>query len=89
MTMVASEDLDTAHIDWSQAFVSAPADRDIWVILPKEFGSKTVLLKRQLYGLWQASYQFNRYVVEKLAAQGMHPLPSEPCIFHKSIFPRP
>jgi hypothetical protein len=88
MILVATEDLDTAHLDWSQAFVSASADRDIWVILPKEYGSKLVLLKRQLYGLRQASYQFNQYVVGKLAAQGLHPLPSEPCVFVKYIFAR-
>jgi hypothetical protein len=87
-TLVASEDLDTAHLDWKMAFVSAPADRDLWVILPKEYGSKLVLLKQQLYGLRQASYQFNQHVVKKLAAQGLHPLPSEQCIFVKYIYPR-
>jgi hypothetical protein len=87
-TLVASEDLDTIHVDWSQAFVSAPADREIWVILPKEYGSKLVLLNRQLYGLRQAAYQFHHYVVTKLAAQGLHQLPSEQCLFQKFIYPR-
>jgi hypothetical protein len=88
MTLLASEDLDAIHVDWSQAFVSAPSDRDIWVYLPKEYGSTLVLLKRQLYGLRQASFQFNKYVVEKLAAQGVTPLPSERCLFVKYVYPR-
>jgi hypothetical protein len=88
LAVLAAEDLETIHIDWKMAFTSAPIDKDLFVILPKEYGSRMVKLNKQLYGLKQAAYQFHRHVVNNLKDFGIHQLPSEECMFIKYIYPR-
>ena len=74
MSIAATQDLQTRQVDFSNAFVQAALDRDVYVALPRGFGAnetgspKTHVLKlnKSLYGLVQAPMYWNNHLVDKL-----------------------
>jgi transposase InsO family protein len=72
------------HLDYSQAFLNAPLEEDVWVYNPPGFPiSPTGVLKlqRALYGLRQAPRAWERRLAAALCGIGLQRAPSEAGLF--------
>ena len=77
------EDVDLLHFDVDQAFVRSKLDEEVWFRLPKGCGKltgKIVRLNMSLYGLKQASRQWNKTLVARLMEIGFEQCPVDPCL---------
>ena len=80
----------TKQIDFSNAFVHAPINRDVYVALPMLFNdsngidSKELCLKlnKSLYGLKDAPKLWSDYLSKALVEAGMQPSKFDPAIYH-------
>lgn len=80
--LVAALDLELFHLDYEQAFLSAPIDNDnIWIRLPKIMGGHVVRLLKSIYGLCQSGWLFCTMVMDTLTEFGMKQCVKDPCFF--------
>ncbi|KAL2247193.1 UNVERIFIED_CONTAM: Retrovirus-related Pol polyprotein from transposon RE1 [Sesamum indicum] len=79
----------TLHqIDINNAFLHGYLDEDIYMLPPDGYSLPTgqvCKLKRSLYGLKQASRQWNHEFTTKLLAYGFLQSPNDHCLFSKSV----
>merc|ERR1719223_1526605 len=83
--------LKTRSVDYVQAFPQAtlPEGEDVYMALPdgytsKSTGVKTCLkLKKNLYGLRQAAYNWNELLTAGLKKTGFIQSDHDPCLFMK------
>ena len=79
----------TKQIDFSNAFVHAPIDRDVYVALPIMFQDSSgteskelcLKLKKSLYGLKDAPKLWSDYLAKALIANGMKPSAHDPAVY--------
>ena len=80
----------TKQIDFSNAFVQAPMERDVYIALPAMFGDTNNLpardlclhLKKSLYGLREAPKLWADWLAKGLADVGFKPSDNDPGIFY-------
>ena len=77
-------------MDVDTAFLNADIDEDIWVKIPE--GAKLATnddgiykLRKSLYGLKQASWNWNNDINQYLIDNGFTRLEADPCIYVKNI----
>ena len=84
--MSISQGWVSRQVDFSNAFVQAPLNEEIYVNLPRLFcqaegADKHVLkLNRSLYGLVQAPLYWYNYLKERLNTAGLLPSKYDPCL---------
>ena len=81
LAVSAANDLDIQHLDYSQAFLHAPIDRELWIRMPKELGGGVKKLLRQLYGMKQAPAEYIEFVATNVTEFGLKRCLSDPCVF--------
>jgi transposase InsO family protein len=81
-------DLELKVMDVETAFLNAPLEEKIFILRPEGFSTAkdpVLLVKKQLYGLKQASRGWNHYLVDVLTSIGFIQCKySDDCIFTKS-----
>ena len=80
--IIAANDLDVCHVDWKQAFISAPIDRPTWIRLPLRLGGLIKRLLRQLYGMKQAPKEFHSLINRTFTEFGLVQSKTDPCVYH-------
>ena len=81
-------------MDFSNAFVQAKLDEDVYITIPQHFvdnssmgGSEAMLkLEKSLYGLVQAPMYWYNHLLSKLQSKGFKPSESDPCLFYGREF---
>ena len=83
--------LESRSIDFVLAFPQAELEEDIWMELPlgvdvgEEYEGEYLLkLKRNLYGLKQASHNWFNHLKEGLEHRGLRPSEVDPCLYLKN-----
>lgn len=83
--------LESRSIDFVLAFPQAELEEDIWMELPlgvsvgEDYEGEYLLkLKRNLYGLKQASHNWFNYLKDGLEHRGLHPSEVDPCLYLKN-----
>lgn len=82
------EDVDLLHFDVDQAFVRSKLDEEVWFRLPDgcaEFSGKVVRLNMSLYGLKQASRQWNKTLTARLKKINFEQSLADPCLLRLII----
>ena len=89
-SITAHYDWEWEHIDFTTAYLNAPLRHRLYMSLPAGFtpptkyGANAVLeLKRAIYGLKQAGFEWNVTLVKRLLEQGFTRSKLDPCIFWK------
>ena len=88
LTLTIKLGLKTKQVDYSNAFVQAKIDNEVYCELPEEFsvdGSRDYVLKleRSLYGLKQAPRLWFKTLEKSLHARGFKSSMQDPCLFMK------
>ena len=88
LTLTMKLGLKTKQVDYSNAFVQAKIDNEVYCELPEEFsvdGSRDYVLKleRSLYGLKQAPRLWFKTLEKSLHARGFKSSMQDPCLFMK------
>jgi hypothetical protein len=75
--------LKTVQVDYTLAFVQAPAEPGTYIEMPKmfELDGMVLELRRNLYGLCDAPKNFYNYLREGLEARGLTPSKHDHCLF--------
>ena len=86
LALAINEDLKVHHIDVSTAFLHGDLDEDVYIEIPQGINeltgkNKVLKLKKALYGLRQASKQWNVKIVNTLTALRLKKLESDNCVF--------
>ena len=88
-------DLKSRQVDYVQAFPQADLKEDVYMRIPAGFYFKdsdgneeyVLKLKRNLYGLKQAAFNWNELLTSSLIKVGFKQSKSDPCLFlHKTLF---
>ena len=77
------KDVDLLHFDVDKAFVRLKLDEEVWFRLPERCGDLTwrvVCLNMSLYGLKQASRQWNKTLTARLREMKFEQCPVDPCL---------
>ena len=87
-TLALTLGLKTRQVDYSNAFVQADIDGEVYCELPQEFlgpdNDQYVLkLKKSLYGLKQAPRLWFKTLEKSLHDRGFHSSENDPCLFLK------
>ena len=77
------------HVDYVQEFPQEELDEEVYMRIPAGFHYKdsdnqknfVLKLKRNLYGLKQAAYNWNECLTAALISIGFNKSPSDPCLF--------
>ena len=92
MVLAASKGLATRQVDFSNAFVQAKLDKEIYIDAPKGYagsnGKADVVLKlrKSLYGLVEAPLYWSNHLKAALENQQFVPSKNDPCLFiHKDM----
>jgi hypothetical protein len=87
LSLVAHYDLELYQIDFDTAFLNADVEEDIYMEQPEGFhkDSADVVCKliKSIYGLKQASRNWNLEIDSFMRSIGYHPLVSDPCVYIK------
>ena len=84
LSLSASEGMKMLQFDVCTAFLYGDLDEEIFMEQPEGFSDGTgrvCRLRKGLYGLKQASRQWNKKFTDFLRAQGLKPTDADPCIF--------
>lgn len=77
-------DLDLNHFDVEQAFVQSKLDSEVFMRLPPGCGPRSgevVKLNKSLYGLKQASRQWQKRLTTEMTEIGFEQCLADPCVF--------
>ena len=87
LSLVAQLDLELYQIDFDTAFLNADVEEDIYMEQPEGFhtGSPDMVCKliKSIYGLKQASRNWNLEIDSFMKSIGYTPLISDPCVYVK------
>ena len=80
----------TRQIDFPNAFVQAPMERDVYIALPAMFADTSAVaqnqlclkLNKSLYGLWKAPKLWADWLAKGLDKAGFVPSEDDPGIFY-------
>ncbi|KAG7299880.1 hypothetical protein JYU34_016900 [Plutella xylostella] len=83
--LAAKHDLKIHQLDAVSAFLQGDIDEDIYMAQPPNFqdGSKVCKLNKSIYGLKQASRQWNKKLNSILIEIGMSRSKVDPCIYYR------
>lgn len=83
LSLAAQFDLDIEQLDAVTAFLQGDIEEEIFMVQPKEFAenSKVCRLKKAIYGLKQASRQWNIKLDHALKEIGFHQSTMDPCVY--------
>lgn len=82
LVIAAAQDLKTYQFDVKTAFLHGDLEEDFYMEQPYfEEDDRVCLLKTGLYGLEQASRQWNKRIVKFLMDYGLEQSSADPCIF--------
>lgn len=81
----AKYDLDIIQMDAISAFLQGDIEEEIYMTQPPMYkeGEQVCLLRKSLYGLKQASRQWNKKLDSALKGMGLLQSKLDPCIYHK------
>lgn len=90
LCMSITQGWKTRQVDFSNAFVQATLDKEVYIKLPAGFegtsgeqASESVLsLNKSLYGLVDAPMYWYNHLVTKMDMVGLKPSPLDPCMFY-------
>ena len=88
ITYACQKDVGLLHFDVDQAFVRSKLDEEVWFRLPDGCGDLTgrvVRLNMSLYGLKQASRQWNKTLTARLQEMKFEQCPVDPCLMRLII----
>ncbi|XP_046472611.1 uncharacterized protein [Neodiprion pinetum] len=87
MALAAKHDLEIEQMDAVTAFLQGDLHEEVYMVPPKEFytGDKVWRLKKAIYGLKQASRQWNIKLDTELKKAGLQQSKVDPCIYHKTL----
>jgi hypothetical protein len=86
-SLVVKLDLKFKHVDVKTAFLNSPLEEEIWIRFPQGFvhgdGDKFALLGKAIYGLHQATYNWNRTQHAKMVEfdKNIIQSKSDPCFY--------
>lgn len=86
LSIAAALNLEIHQIDFETAFLNAPVEEDIYMEQPDGFNQDPSMvwkLNKSLYGLKQASRNWNIEIHKYLISIGYQQLKSDPCIYFK------
>lgn len=85
LALAAQHDLDIDQMDAVSAFLQGEVDEEIFMVQPKEYahGNKVCRLKKAIYGLKQASRQWNKKMDSSLKEIGFIQSKPDPCVYYK------
>lgn len=80
-------DLDISQMDAVSAFLQGDIEEEIYMIQPPMYsnGKQVCRLKKSLYGLKQASRQWNKKLSSALKEMGLSQNKVDPCIYYKIV----
>lgn len=83
MSLAVQYDLDIEHLDFVTAFLQGELDEEIYMVQPKEFAqnSKVCRLKKAIYGLKQASRQWNKKLDLAMKDIRFQQSTLDPCVY--------
>lgn len=83
LSIAAQFDLDIEQLDAVSAFLQGDVEEELFMVQPKEFAenSKVCRLKKAIYGLKQASRQWNKKLDQALKQIGFHQSTMDPCVY--------
>lgn len=85
LSLAAEFDLDIDQFDAVSAFLQGDVEEEIFMTQPEEFAkdSKVCRLNKAIYGLKQASRQWNKKLDHALKEIGFHQSSMDPCIYYR------
>jgi hypothetical protein len=87
LSLTASRDLELLQMDFDTAFLNAPVEEDIYMEQPEGFheGQTNMVCKlnKAIYGLKQASRNWNKTIHSFMVKIGYRPLKTDPCVYIK------
>jgi hypothetical protein len=87
LSIVASQDLELMQLDFDTAFLNAKVEEDIYMQQPEGFhvGDANMVCKlvKAIYGLRQASHNWNQTIDSFMKSRGYEPVRSDPCVYIK------
>lgn len=80
-------DLDICHMDAVSAFLQGDIEEEIYMMQPPLYGNgkEVCRLRKSLYGLKQASRQWNKKLSSMLKGMGLSQNKLDPCIYYKIV----
>ena len=83
LSVAAAKDLEIFQFDVKTAFLQGELQEEIYMEQPSDFetSDKMCLLKKSLYGLKQASRQWNKQIVDYLVNSSFRRSSADPCVF--------
>ncbi len=86
MALAIINNWHSKQIDFVNAYIQAPVERDMYMEIPKGFtvsipGDYVLQIHRNIYGQKQAGRVWNKYLVKKLKGIGFTQLTSDECVF--------
>lgn len=84
LALAAKHDLKIDQMDVVTAFLQGDLNEEVYMVQPKEFrkGTQACLLKKSLYGLKQASRQWNIKVDAAIKSIGLTQSKVDPCVYY-------
>ena len=78
--------MKSRQVDYTNAFVQAPIETEVYIEYPKLFERKgyVLKLKRSVYGLRQSPKNFYTFLREGLEARGWKASEYDPCLFYRN-----
>jgi hypothetical protein len=87
LSLTAQYDLELQQLDFDTAFLNAPVHEDIYKEQPEGFhvgaANMACKLNKAIYGLKQASHEWNRTIDTFMKSLGYRALRSDPCVYIK------
>lgn len=85
IALAAKFDLEFEQMDAVTAFLQGDLDEEVYVVQPKEFkqGNQVCRLNKAIYGLKQASRQWNKKLDAAIKEVGLQQSRVDPCIYHR------
>jgi hypothetical protein len=88
LSLVAQRDMEIQQLDFDTAFLNASVEEDIYMEQPEGFhvGGPNMVCKlnKAIYGLKQASREWNRTIDKFMRKLGYTALRSDPCVYVKT-----
>lgn len=90
LSLTASQDLKTRQVDFSNAFVQATLNEDVYISLPQGYEAEgadeqmVLKLNKSLYGLVQAPLYWGLHLKAALEDAGFEPSSHDPCLYTNS-----
>lgn len=85
IALAAKFNLEIEQMDAVTAFLQGDLDDEVYVLQPKEFrqGTQVCRLNKAIYGLKQASRQWNKKLDATIKEVGLKQSKVDPCIYHR------